>query len=81
MKSITTSEINQKINALPHNLLEEVNNFIDFLTYKSKDWADDLSVTEKKLIEKGINDISEDKTYTHKEAKEIIKNHIKNKTI
>ena len=52
MKSITTSEINQKINALPMNLLEEVNNFIDFLTNKSKDWADDLSVTEKNLSKK-----------------------------
>lgn len=81
MKSITTSEVNQKINSLPLNLLEEVNNFIDFLTFKSKDWADDLSVNEKKLIEKGINDISTSKTYTHEQAKEIIKNHIINKTV
>jgi hypothetical protein len=81
MKTITPLQVNQKINSLPASLLQEVDKYIDFLNYKYSDWAEQLSEQQMQLIEKGIKDIEENRLIPHKEAKERIKNYIKNKSI
>lgn len=83
MATITASQINLKINALPTNLLYEVDKYIDFLTFKSanSDWAEELSEQQISLIEKGKKDIEENRVIPHHEAKEQIKNYIKNKSL
>ncbi len=35
MSTITSFDVNQKINALPIALLEDVNKYIDFLNFKN----------------------------------------------
>jgi hypothetical protein len=82
MATITASQINQKIKLLPINLLYEVDKYIEFLAYKSShnDWADQLSEQQISLVEKGKKDIEENKIMSHKEAKEKIKDYIKNKS-
>jgi hypothetical protein len=83
MNTITVSQVNQKIKSLPITLLEEVDKYIDFLKYKysQSDWAEKLSEQQIQLIEKGKKDIEENRVMSHKEAKEKIKNHIKNKSV
>ncbi len=81
MSSITASKLNQKINLLPDNLIQEVEKFVDYLQYKSEheDWSVDLTENQKQSIKNGREDISNGKTYSHVEAKNIIKEHIKSK--
>ena len=81
MNTITASQINQKVNELPEKLLQELDDYIDFLKYKyaQKDWSDDLTDQQIKLIEKGKNDLAQGKVLSHTEAKEKIRNYIKNK--
>jgi len=81
MNTITAFQINQKVNALPEKLLKELDDYIDFLKYKyaQKDWSDDLTDQQIKLIEKGKNDLEQGKVISHTQAKEKIKNYIKNK--
>jgi len=81
MNTITAFQINQKVNALPEKLLQELDDYIDFLKYKyaQKDWSDDLTEQQIKLIEKGKNDLEQGKVLSHTQAKEKIKNYIKNK--
>lgn len=83
METITPLQISQKINSLPATLLLEVDKYIDFLKYKysQSDWAEKLSDQQIQLIEKGKIDIEENRVMSHKEAKEKIKNHIKNKSV
>ncbi|RVT78338.1 DUF2281 domain-containing protein [Flavobacterium sufflavum] len=81
MKTITPLEVTKKINALPASLLQEVDKYIDFLTYKYSDWAEQLSEEQIQLIEKGVKDIEENRLISHKEAKERIKNYIQNKSV
>lgn len=81
MKTITSLDVTKKINALPASLLQEVDKYIDFLTYKYSDWAEKLSEEQIQLIEKGAKDIKENRIIPHKEAKEIIKNYIQNKSV
>ena len=83
MAAITASQINQKIKSLPVNLLYEVDKYIEFLAFKAShsDWSEQLSEQQIKLIEKGKKDIEENRVMSHKEAKERIKNYIKNKSL
>lgn len=82
MDAVTVSQINKKIKSLPVNLLQEVDKFIDFLTYKSShsDWSEQLSDEQLGLIEKGKKDIEENRVFSHNEAKKRIAAHIKSKT-
>jgi hypothetical protein len=76
----TASKITQKLKSLPANLLEQVDNYIDFLAYKSNlDWGTSLSKKQIEIIEKGRKDILEGNVMSHTEAKAIIKKHIKSK--
>ncbi len=83
MTTITATQINKKIKSLPVNLLYEVDRYIEFLAFKSSnsDWAEQLSEQQISLIEKGKKDIEENRVIPHKEAKERIKNYIKNKSL
>lgn len=82
MATINASQLNKKIKLLPPNLLEEVNDYIEYLTFKSsqKDWANDLDKEQISLIEKGKNDLEENRFFSHMEARERIKNYIQNKS-
>jgi phosphoserine aminotransferase len=82
MATINASQLNQKIKLLPANLLQEVNDYIEYLTFKSsqKDWANDLAKEQISLIEKGKKDTEENRVISHKEARKQIDNYIKNKT-
>nr|WP_315198129.1 DUF2281 domain-containing protein [uncultured Flavobacterium sp.] len=81
MSSAIVSKINQKIKSLPANLLQEVDQYIDFLKYKNdqSDWSESVSEDQLSLIEKGKKDIEEGRVYSHKEAKQKIADYIKNK--
>jgi hypothetical protein len=81
MNTLNYQEINKKINLLPKNLLQEVNDYIDFLTYKNnqKDWANHLTEKQKELIEQGKRDIENNNMVSQDVAKERIKNYLKNK--
>jgi len=81
MDSITASKLSQKIKLLPDDLLLEVDKFVDYLKFKSEhdDWSDNLTDNQKQSIRSGSEDISNGKTYSHAEAKEIIKEHINRK--
>lgn len=81
MNTITASQINQKVNELPEKLLQELDDYIDFLKYKyaQKDWSDNLTEQQVQLIEKGRNDIAQGRVFSHNEVKDKIKNYIKNK--
>ena len=81
MSSTTISKISQKIKSLPENLLQEVDQYIDFLKYKNDqtDWSESISEDELSLIKKGKKDIEEGRVYSHKEAKQKIADYIKNK--
>jgi hypothetical protein len=81
MKIITPLQVTKKINLLPATLLQEVDKYIDFLNYKYSDWAEQLSEEQIQLIEKGTKDIEENRLIPHKEAKERIKEYIKNKSV
>lgn len=81
MKTITPLQVTKKINALPASLLQEVDKYIDFLNDRYSDWAEQLSEDQIQLIEKGTKDIEENRLIPHKEAKERIKEYIKNKSV
>ncbi len=83
MSTINASQLNQKIVDLPEHLLQEVNNYIDYLTYisKEKDWSINLTKEQTLLIEKGKKDIEENSVISHNEARKRIENYIKNKSI
>ncbi|TRX38104.1 DUF2281 domain-containing protein [Flavobacterium sp. ZT3R18] len=82
MPSATVSKINQKIKSLPADLLQEVDQYIDFLKYRNdqSDWSKSIAENQFLLIEKGKKDIEEGRIYTHKEAKQKIADYIKSKT-
>lgn len=54
---------------------------MDYLNYKSKntDWSETLNDEQNSLIKKGSDDILQGKTFTHAEAKQKIKEHIRGK--
>jgi len=81
MNTIDATQINQKINALPKALLPDVDKYIDFLNFKYTDWGEQLSENQIALIQKGTDDILNNRLVPHNEAKERIKNYIKNKHV
>ena len=83
MATITTSQITQKIKLLPKSLLEEVNDYIEFLAFNSsqKDWAANLSEEQIALVKKGKKDIEQGKVISHTQARDQIENYIKSKSI
>jgi len=83
MSTINASQLNQKIVALPEEFLQDLNDYIDFLTFKSKekDWSKKLTKEQILLIEKGKKDIEENSVLSHSEARKRIDIYIKNKSI
>ena len=79
MNTITSFDVNQKINALPIALLEDIDKFIDFLNFKDAAKSELFSENQINLIQKGKKDLEEGRLIPHKEAKEQIKNYIKSK--
>lgn len=83
---ISIKEIEKNLKSLPKEFLGQVNDYIDFLKSKyseskfEKDWADNLTDFQKDSIQKGINDIENEKTYSHEEAKQKIKQYLLEKS-
>lgn len=55
MPTINSFEVNQKINALPIALLEDVDKYIDFLNFKEKQKIK-ISQETKKMLDERLND-------------------------
>ncbi len=55
MRTINSFDVNQKINALPIALLEDVNKYIDFLNFKDKQTIK-ISQETKKILDERLND-------------------------
>lgn len=81
METIDALQVSQKINLLPKPLLQEVDRYIDFLNFKYIDWGEQLSENQIESIEKGKNDILNNRLIPHKVAKERIKNYIQSKSL
>ncbi len=81
MSTINSFDVNQKINALPKSLLEQVGTFIDFLNFKKIDENENFNNSQIESIIKGKNDVENDRLIPHKEAKERIKQYIKSKSL
>lgn len=81
MSTINSFDVNQKINALPKSLLEQVDTFIDFLNFKKIDENENFNNSQIESIIKGKNDVENDRLIPHKEAKERIKQYIKSKSL
>ncbi len=83
---ISIKEIEKNLKSLPKEFLGQVNDYIDFLKSKyseskiEKDWADDLTNSQKDSIQKGINDIENEKTYSQEEAKQRIRQYLLEKS-
>ncbi len=69
MPTINSFDVNQKINALPIALLEDVNKYIDFLNFTNSNKFEIFSESHIDLIKKGKKDIDEGRLIPHKEAK------------
>ena len=80
---ITIKDLEKNLKTLPKELLGNVNDYIDFLKekYLDKDWANQLSETQIKSIEKGISDIENGNIISHEEAKQKIRNYLQSKAI
>ena len=80
---ITIKDLENNLKTLPKELLGNVNDYIDFLKekYLTKDWANQLSETQKKSIKKGILDIENENIISHEEAKQKIRNYLQSKAI
>ncbi|SFT61615.1 Protein of unknown function [Chryseobacterium formosense] len=83
---ISIKEIEQNLKSLPKEFLGQVNDYIEFLKSKyseaktERDWADNLTDSQKQSINKGFDDIKNEKTYSHEEAKEKIKQYLLEKS-
>ena len=80
---ITIKDLEKNLKTLPKELLVNVNDYIDFLKekYLDKDWANQLSDSQKESIKKGISDIENGNIISHEEAKQKIRNYLQSKAI
>ena len=51
---VTVSEINRKVSSLPVKALEELEKYIEFLTYKHGDWSIELSEEQNLSLQRGL---------------------------
>ena len=80
---ITIKDLENNLKTLPKELLGNVNDYIDFLKekYLDKDWANQLSDSQKESIKKGISNIENGNVISHEEAKQKIRNYLQAKAI
>lgn len=80
---ITIKDLEKNLKTLPKELLGNVNDYIDFLKekYLDKDWANQLSDSQKESIKKGISYIENGNIISHEEAKQKIRNYLQSKAI
>ncbi|TDX84317.1 hypothetical protein [Epilithonimonas xixisoli] len=66
---LTLNTILEEIKDVPVNRLEELHLFIKTLVSKKEDsdWWDEISDTEKELIEEGLKDIEEGRMISHED--------------
>jgi hypothetical protein len=73
----TASDINDRISALPKEALNELEKYIDFLAYKHGDWSLELSDEQSNSVNRGLNDIESESTFTHFQVQEKMKNYLR----
>lgn len=56
MNTTTIKQVNSKLKQLPETLLEEVDRYIDFLTFKYKQDTEDVPQWHKDLVLKRVKD-------------------------
>ncbi|MFV0141154.1 MULTISPECIES: hypothetical protein [Empedobacter] len=60
MNATTIEQVNSKLKQLPESLLEEVEPYIDFLTYKHNQEAEfELSDKQKEILDNRLNEPKE----------------------
>lgn len=59
MNSTTIQQVNSKLKQLPETLLEEVERYIDFLTFKHKQDSEDIPKWHKDIVLKRIKESKE----------------------
>lgn len=83
---ITIKEIEKNLKSLPKELFGQVNDYIEFLKSKynetktHEDWSEKLTSSQKKTIERGIDDIKNGRTFSHDEAKQKIRQYLLEKS-
>jgi len=77
-----SAEINKKLNSLPEIALQELRQYLDFLSFKyqDEDWANHLSDEVKKSIQQGMDDIKNGRVIPHSEAREMMQEYLLKKT-
>ena len=56
MNTTTIKQVNSKLKQLPDTLLEEVERYIDFLTFKYKQETQDIPQWQKDIVLKRVKD-------------------------
>jgi len=56
MNTTTIKQVNSKLKQLPDTLLEEVERYIDFLTFKHKQETQDIPQWQKDIVLKRVKD-------------------------
>ncbi|MGV0928335.1 MULTISPECIES: DUF2281 domain-containing protein [unclassified Empedobacter] len=60
MNATTIEQVNSKLKQLPESLLEEVERYIDFLTYKHNQETEfELSDEQKEILDNRLNELKE----------------------
>ncbi|MBY0067063.1 MULTISPECIES: hypothetical protein [Empedobacter] len=60
MNATTIEQVNSKLKQLPESLLEEVEPYIDFLTYKHNQETEfELSDEQKEILDNRLNELKE----------------------
>jgi len=59
MSSTTLNKVNSKLKHLPENLLEEVDKYIEFLTFKYGEESQNVPQWHKDIVSKRIHDKKE----------------------
>lgn len=71
METIAHQKLFEKIKKLPDFLVEDLSDFVDFLVFKNdKDWAESLTIEQRKSVEEGRNDIENGDFHSHESVME-----------
>ena len=80
METVAQQRLFEKIKKLPDSLMEDISDFVDFLAFKKdKDWAESLTIDQRKSIEEGRKDIENGDFYSHESVMEELAEYRKSK--
>jgi hypothetical protein len=79
MKTKALNTINTKLKTIPDDFLGDIIQYLDFISFKTDDWANTLSADQIKIIKQGEKDLRTGKVISHKAAMLEIRSHLKTK--